>query len=132
MREQDLLALLRQVGDHGFLVFLVDLRADGHHQDGVVALGAEAVAAHAVAALLGLEVLLVAEVDQRVQAFDGYRPDIAAAPAIAAVRAAILDELLAPERDSAGAAVTGADKDFGLVEELHGWALIWFRRSAPS
>jgi endonuclease/exonuclease/phosphatase family metal-dependent hydrolase len=39
--------------------------------------------------------------------------------AVAAVRAAELDELLAPERDGAGAAVAGADVDLGLVEELH-------------
>src|SRR5262245_27645135 len=39
---------------------------------------------------------------------------------MAAVRAAELNELLAPEADRAGAAIAAADIDLGLVEELHG------------
>ena len=70
--------------------------------------------------LLRLEVLLVAVVDQRVEAVDRLDDHVAAAPAVAAVRAAELDELLAPERHAAVAAVAGADIDLGLVEELHG------------
>ena len=69
---------------------------------------------------LGLEVLLVAIVDQGVEAVGAFGDDIAAAPAIAAVRPAELDELLAPERDGAGAAVARLHIDLGLVEELHG------------
>ena len=79
-----------------------------------------AVLAHAVAAGLGLEVLLVAVVDQRVEAVDRLDHDVAAAAAVAAARAAELDELLAPERDAAVAAVAGADIDLGFVEEFHG------------
>ena len=86
----------------------------------VGAVRAGAVLAHAVAAGLGLEMLLVAVVDQRVEAVDAFDDDIAAAAAVAAVRAAEFDEFLAPERDAAGAAVAGADIDFGLVEEFHG------------
>ena len=74
---------------------------DRHLQRDVVALAAGQVAAHAVHAGLGLEMLLVAIVDQRVEAVDAFGPDIAAAAAIAAVGAAELDELLAPERDGA-------------------------------
>ena len=70
-------------------------------------------------AALRLEVLLVAIVDQRVEAVDDFDDDIAAAAAIAAVGAAELDELLAPEADAAGAAVARADIDLGLVEEFH-------------
>ena len=81
----------------------------GHLQHHVGALGAGAVAAHAVAAGGGLEMLLVAVVDERVEAVDAFGPDVAAAPAVAAVGAAELDELLAPEGDGAGAAVAGAD-----------------------
>jgi hypothetical protein len=88
-------------------------------RDAVAALGAGAVAAHAVAAGLGLEMLLVAVVDQRVEAVDGFHPDIAAAAAIAAVRPAELDIFLAPERYAAGATVAGADIDLGLIEEFH-------------
>ena len=46
--------------------------------------------------------------------------DVAAAAAIAAGGPAELDELLAPERNAAVAAVAGADIDLGLVEEFHG------------
>jgi hypothetical protein len=49
--------------------------------------------------------LLVAKIDQRVEAFGAFDDDVAAAPAIAAVRAAEFDEFFAPERDAAGAAV---------------------------
>ena len=49
---------------------------------------------------LGLEMLLVAVVDQRVEPVDAFGPDVAAAAAVAAVRPAELDELLAPERDA--------------------------------
>ena len=75
--------------------------------------------AHAVDAGLGLEMLLVAVVDQRVQPVDGFEPDVAAAAAIAAVRPAELDEFFAAERDRASAAVAGADIDFRLVEKFH-------------
>ena len=78
-----------------------------------------AIAAHAVDAGAGLEVLLVAIVDQGVEPLDRLDPDIPAPAAVAAVRAAVLDELLAPERDGAASAVAGADVDLALVEELH-------------
>ena len=68
----------------------------------------------------GLVVLLVAIVDERVQPVDALDPDVAATPAVAAIRPAELDELLAPERHAAIAAVAGANIDLGLVEEFHG------------
>src|SRR4029078_4179019 len=67
-----------------------------------------------------LEVLCVAVVDQSVEAVDRFDHDVAAAATIAAARPAVLDELLAPERDAAGAAVAGANIDLGFVEEFHG------------
>ena len=109
-----------EIGEQRLLVLVEDLRADRHLQHDVVAAGAVAVLAHAVAAALGLEVLRVAVVDQGVEAVHRLDDDVAAAAAVAAVRAAELDELLAPERDAAVAAVAGADVDLGFVEELHG------------
>ena len=64
--------------------------------------------------------LRVAEVDQRVQVLPGLEHDVAAAPAVAAVRPAELDVFLPPEADHAVAAVTGAEVDLALVEEFHG------------
>src|SRR5690606_12076342 len=96
------------------------LGAYGDAQDYVLALGAVHLAALAVVAGLGLEMLLVAEVDQGVQPIGRLDPDVAALAAVAAVRAAVGNELFATERDGARAAVAGANVDLGLVEELHG------------
>ena len=109
-----------EIGEQRLAVLLVDLRADRHFQHRVLAVGAVAVLAHAVAAALRLEVLLVAVVDQRVEAVDGLDHHVAALAAVAAVGAAELDELLAPERHAAVAARAGRDIDLGLVEEFHG------------
>jgi hypothetical protein len=79
-----------------------------------------AILAHAAAAVLGSEMLLIAIVDQRIEAVDRDRDDVATLAAVAAVRAAELDELFAPERYAAVAAVAGTDLDLGLVQELHG------------
>ena len=122
---------LRQVGEHraGFVV--EDLGADRRLQDGVGAAPAGAVPAHAVHAGLGLEMLLVAEVDQRVEAVGAFDHDVAAPAAVAAVRAAELDEFLAPERDAARPAVAGAHIDARLVEKFHGvWPCHGARASA--
>ena len=77
------------------------------------------VATGAIAALLRAEMLRVAEVDQRVQVLHRLEHDVATLAAVAAVRAAELDEFLAAERDHAVAAVAGAQVDLGLVEKLH-------------
>jgi hypothetical protein len=113
------LADLGQVGDDGLLVFLEDLGSHGHPQHDVVAILAGALPAHAGLAVLREEMLLIAKVDQRVQPLDRLGPDIAATPAVAAVRPAVFDELLAPETDAAPAARTRADMHLGKIEELH-------------
>ena len=77
---------LREIGDQRLVVLGKNLRADGDAKHDIRAFRAGHVAAHAVAAGLRLEVLPVAVVDQRVQPVDRLRPDIAAAPAVAAVR----------------------------------------------
>ena len=69
--------------------------------------------------------LRVAEVDERVEVGHRLEHDVAAASAVAAVGAAELDELLAPERDHAIAAVAGAEIDLGLIEEFHLWRPSW-------
>ena len=117
--DAEALADMGEVADQRLVVLGEDLGAGRHLQRHVGALGAVAVAAHAVHAGLGLEVLLVAIVDQRVEAGDRLDPDVAAAAAVAAVRSPELDEFLAAERYRAGTAVAGADIDLGLVEELH-------------
>src|SRR5262249_5430220 len=103
------------------LVVLVEYLGAGRHvQHHVLAARAGAVLAHAVVAAPGLEMLLITIVDQRVEAGHRFHDDVAAVPTVAAVGPAELDELLAPERHAAVAAVARAHVDLGLVEELHG------------
>ena len=119
-QQGDLLARHVEVGEHGFLVVVEDLGADGDldvHRGGA---GAGTVGARAVAALLATEMLGVAEVDQGVEVLHGLEHDIRATAAIAAVGTAELDEALAAEGDDAVAAIAGAAVDFCLIEEFHG------------
>src|SRR6185437_6418181 len=78
----------------------------------------------AAAAVLGAEMLLVAVVDQRVQVFQGLNDDVTALAAVAAVRAAELDELLAAKARRAAPAVAALQVDLALVEKLHGLVAI--------
>ena len=119
MGKRDALAALGEIGEQRLAILVVDLRPHWHLQHGIGAVGAMAVLAHAAAAILGVKVLLVAIVDQRIEAIDCFRDHIAALAAVAAVWAAVLDEFLAAERHAAVAAVAGADIDLGLVEEFH-------------
>src|SRR6185437_4072930 len=108
-----------EIVDQGFAILVEHLGADRYLEQDQLAIGAMAVLAHAVGALLGLEMLLVAVIDQRVQAVDRLDDDVAAAAAIAPARSTELDILLAPERHAAVAAVAGADIDLRLVEKFH-------------
>ncbi len=120
-------ARLGEVGQQRLVVLGEDLRARRHLQRDVVAAGAGAVRARAVFAAPGFEMLLIAEVDQRVEIVHTLRPDVAALAAVTAVGAAVFDELFTPERDAAIAAVAGEDVDLGLIEEFHGsnnWGLL--------
>jgi hypothetical protein len=117
--KQESLADFGEIGDQRFAVLLIYLRALRHLQHNVGTFGAVAVAPHAVHAGLGLEVLLVTVIDQGVEAGHDLHPDIAATAAIAAVGAAEFNEFLAPERDSAGAAVARSYMDLCLVEKFH-------------
>ncbi len=76
-------------------------------------------AALAVLAGARLEVLLIAIIDQGVEALDRFDPDVAALAAVAAVGAAIGNELLTTEGHAAGATVAGANVNLALVEEFH-------------
>src|ERR1051326_3729178 len=118
-RQYDLLAWLGEIGKQRLAVLLVNLRAGRNFENRVGAVGAVTILAHAGAAVLSKKVLLVAVVDQRVEPVDRDGDHVAAFAAVAAVRAAVLDELFAPERHAAVTAVAGANIDFGFVEEFH-------------
>ena len=109
-----------QIGEQGFTILFVDLRADRHFQHDVLAVRAGPVLAHAVAAALRLEMLLIAVVDQCIEAGNGLDDDVTASAAIATIGPTELDEFLAPERHAAVPACAGRDIDLGLVEKFHG------------
>ncbi len=118
--QHEFFAKCSEVVDQGFAILVEHLGANRHFQHDRLAIRAMAILAHAIGALLGLEVLLIAVIDQRIEAIDRFDHDIAAAAAIAAARPAELDILLAAERHAAIAAVAGADINFCLVEKFHG------------
>src|SRR5690606_25796092 len=121
--EQDLaLADFGEIGDQRLAIVFEDLGADRDLEDDVGAIGAGAVLAHAMGAGAGLEMLLVAVVDQRVEPIDTFDDHVSAPSAIAAIGAAEFDEFLAPERDGTRPASARADIDLGLVEEFHSFS----------
>src|SRR5262249_62175917 len=64
------LTYIGEVREQGLAVLLVDLRAGRHLEHDIVAARAVAVLAHAAAAVLGLEMLLVAVVAEGVESID--------------------------------------------------------------
>ena len=94
-----------EIGEQRPALLVEHLRSDWDFQHGVVAATAGAISAHPVHAGLGLEMLLVAKVDERVEAVRAFDHDVPAAPAVAPVRAAELNEFLAAERDRTRPAV---------------------------
>ena len=79
--------------------------AHGHLEHQILARGAVHAAALAVRAALGLEMVRDTVVDQRRHAGIGLKHDVAAVPAVAAVRTAFRNVSLAAKRHAASAAV---------------------------
>src|SRR5262245_11457718 len=98
-REPGAVTDLDEVGQARDLILGLCLRAWRHVDDLVGPARAGPVLPHAGASILGLEMLLVAIVDQRVEAGDALNPDVATFAAVAAVGSAELDELFTPEGD---------------------------------
>ena len=110
------LAGMREVGDlvEGLLrawVELADDRAQRDPEDEVLSPAAVLAGALAVRAALGVEVMLVAVIDERGELGVGLDDDVAAMAPVASVRPALWDERLAPERHAPGTAVTAAYVD---------------------
>src|SRR5271166_6690557 len=117
--DDNALAWVREVGEHRAALLVEHLRSDRRLQHRIGSPSPCTVLAHAVHPSFGLEVLLVAKVDESVEAIRAFDHNVASAPAVAAVGAAELDEFLAPERDAARPAVARADVDARLIEKLH-------------
>ena len=82
--EPDLLAELGQIGDQRFIVFVENLRALRHFENNVSAFATRTVFAHAMAAGARFEMLLIAIIDERVEAVDAFDTHVTAASAVAA------------------------------------------------
>ena len=111
-------AVADQLGEHLAGVEVVHDGALGHLDLERLATPAVEVLALAVHAVLGATVRMVAEREQRRHVVVGDQPDVAALAAVAAVRAAVHDRTLAPERDAARAAVAATHVELALVDEL--------------
>src|SRR6185312_1478544 len=119
-REQyDTLARTGQIGEHDLLAVIEDFGADRHAQHQLLAVCAGTLAAGAAAPVLGAEMLPVAIVDEGVEIVLGDDDDVSALAAVAAVRAAELDELLAAKAHRAAPAIAALQVDFALVEKFH-------------
>ena len=78
------------------------------------------IAAFAVTSALGFVFGIEAEVKQRVVVLAGDHDHVAAVAAVAAAGAAARNELLAPERKAAVAAVAGFDVDVDFIDKQRG------------
>ena len=98
---------------------ILDDGAQRHLDDKVLRVFAVAQAGAALAALRGHILALIAEVHQGGQVIVHHKDDIAAAAAVAAVRTALRNELLAAEASGTIAAFAALNFDIGFVDEFH-------------
>src|SRR4030095_3649641 len=118
-RYEDALPFVRQIGNEaqtGY-IFTEHKRAGRHRYLEVVRRLTGTIGALPVPAATGLELGVVAEIDQRVFRGNGDDGDRAGGTAVAAVRPAARDVLLAPETETTIAAGTGCDVDVDFVDE---------------
>jgi hypothetical protein len=111
----DLLPVFDQVGQHLAGVCIPDYGPKRDFDDRIRATGAGLVVGAANSTVVGDETLLVTEVNQRVQAARCDEDDIAATPAVAAIRPAPVDVFLAVEVRDSIAAFAALDVDSGFV-----------------
>ena len=120
--DDDALALGDHVGDDLALV-VEDDGTGGHLEDEILTPGAVAVVTRTVGAAARLEVRVEVEVQQGVDLGVDLEDDVATVAAVAAVRTAERDELLAVDRGAAVAAVAGLQVQDDSVDEAgrHWW-----------
>jgi hypothetical protein len=75
--------------------------------------------AHAVTATLSLMVLLITEIDERVQAINRFDVDMAATATIAAIWPTKFNIGFAPECSASVPTMASLDIDFGFIEKFH-------------
>src|SRR5262249_46822055 len=106
-----------QIGDELAGVGIADDGSQRQRDDDVLAVGAGLVAALARAAVARLVAALVTKVEKSGEIVIDSEPDVAALSAVTAGPTAARNVVPAAKRDGAGAAVTGTNRDRGLVDE---------------
>ena len=112
---QRALPWLDEIGEKGLVVLGKDLGSWRDLQHGIVAGRASHVGAHPVLAVAGLEMLLIPEIDQRVEVRNALDPHVPAPASVAAVRSSEFDKFFTPEGKAAIPAVPRADVNFCLI-----------------
>ena len=110
--------VVRQVRDDQAALGVLDHGAQRHLDDKVLGVLAVAQACAALAALRGHILALIAEVHQGAQVVVRHKNDVAAAAAVAAVRAACGHELLTMEAHCAIAALARMEPDGGDIDKI--------------
>ena len=118
-KKTNFLSGLCEISENGFLILCQHLGSNGNLDNDISAISAGPVAAHAMMAFLGLEMLSVTEINQGVQILDAFKPYIAAAATIAAIGAAVFNKFFTVKAFAAGATVAAFNKDFSFIKEFH-------------
>ncbi|CGV83387.1 Uncharacterised protein [Salmonella enterica subsp. enterica serovar Typhi] len=119
LRDQQTLTVFGHVA-HRFTGSLVDnARTDRHFDGHVFTAFTGTVAARAILTTFSAERFFKAVIDQRIQVFIGFHPDVAAVAAITAVRAAFRDIFFAAEAHTAITAIACNDQNRCFINKLH-------------
>jgi hypothetical protein len=94
-------------------------RSHRNFNDEVLAPTPMTVAAHSVLTATGLALFVIAEIQQRRELWICNRDDIATGPAIATVRSAAANELLAMKADATTSSIATNDPYFCFIDEFH-------------
>ena len=97
-----------KVMENSFFIIINDLRSNWYFDDKVFTIGTSAVAASAMIAFWGFEMLLIAKVNEGVEIVDSFEDDMTASAAIATVWTAIFNEFFTTKAHAAGTAVSAS------------------------
>ena len=108
-----------KIGHNLTRIGIADDGTHRHTQDNVLAARTVAVRSSAVFTVRRKKLTGVLIIHQRIDVAVGFSPDRAAAAAVAAVRTALRNELLAAEASGTIAAFAALNFDIGFVDEFH-------------
>ena len=130
--DDDLLAVLHQIGDELIRFGIKDQRANRHAQHLVVSTGAVLIRAAPVLTVASTMQLGKPIVHQRVQIDVCASDDMSAAPAVTAIRPAKWNEFLTAKRHAAVAAVSGVRLDHDFIDKFHGGLASLKKQKTPA